>query len=265
MKLCQILRLVHGRLALVQILERGLLIPLVLKPSLHQRSQLRILHRRVQNRRGAQPQIHIRQRGLPQDTRGRRKIQNIVLDLVREPQMKPKLLHGRGGGGPVRVSPQERGGAARVTDQGGRLVIGLAEVRLHFEEGLGGRFELHDLPRDQGLEGGGHNLDHRGVFETGEEDGGAGEEVVAGEDRHFVGVEFMDGLATPAGVGFVEDVVVDEGGDVDHLDDLSELGLTAPRFRALVVGGGDGHVGGAGGFPAPLDAFGGTRGTRLRH
>jgi len=67
-----------------------------------------------------------------------------------------------------------------------RLVVGLAEVGLHLQQRLRGRFELHDLPCDQGLEGVGHDLDHGDVLKTGEEDGSARQKVVTSEHHHLV-------------------------------------------------------------------------------
>ena len=55
-----------------------------------------------------------------------------------------------------------------------------------------------------------------------------GDEEVAKEDGGFVSVEVVDGGAAAADFCAVEDVVVDEGGHVDHFDD-----------------GGEGDVGGA--------------------
>src|SRR6185295_6038826 len=48
---------------------------------------------------------------------------------------------------------------------------------------------------------------------------GRGDEVITENDGGFVAVEAVDGLAPAAGVGFVQDIVVDQGGHVDHFAD----------------------------------------------
>ena len=57
-------------------------------------------------------------------------------------------------------------------------------------------------------------------FESGAE--GLHVEPVAGEDALGVAPGGVGGGAAAAGVGFVDDVVVDEGGGVEHLDDCAE-------------------------------------------
>ena len=58
------------------------------------------------------------------------------------------------------------------------------------------------------------------LFEGGGE--GLHVEPVAGEDALGVAPGGVGGGAAAAGVGFVDDVVVDEGGGVEHLDDGAE-------------------------------------------
>jgi hypothetical protein len=53
--------------------------------------------------------------------------------------------------------------------------------------------------------------------EGGAEAVGGGEDVITEDDGGLVAVEAVDGGALAADVGLVEDVVVDEGGHVDHL------------------------------------------------
>jgi hypothetical protein len=59
-------------------------------------------------------------------------------------------------------------------------------------------------------------------LEAGAEVVGVGDEVIAEEDGGFVAVEIVDGGAAAADFGAVEDVVMDEGGHVDHFDDGGE-------------------------------------------
>jgi hypothetical protein len=71
------------------------------------------------------------------------------------------------------------------------------------------------------------------LFEGGGE--GLHVEPVAGEDALGVAPGGVGGGAAAAGVGLVDDVVVDEGGGVEHLDDGAEADagvLVQPRALA---------------------------------
>jgi hypothetical protein len=72
-----------------------------------------------------------------------------------------------------------------------------------------------------------------GVFDLGAEVEGGGEEVVAENDGGFVAVEVVDGGAAAADVGLVEDVVVDEGGHVDHFADGSGGNVVGGELGAI--------------------------------
>ena len=56
-------------------------------------------------------------------------------------------------------------------------------------------------------------------IEAGAEVEAVADEVIAQEDGGFVAAKMVDGRAFSAELGFVEDVIVDEGGHVDHFDD----------------------------------------------
>lgn len=63
------------------------------------------------------------------------------------------------------------------------------------------------------------------VAEAGEGDGGSGEEEVASEDGEFVAELMVDGGKGAAGCGFVDYVVMKEGGGVDHFGYFGEATL----------------------------------------
>ena len=88
---------------------------------------------------------------------------------------------------------------------------------------------LAHLPGDEFGEGLGDELDG-GRTEVGQQHGGVGEEEVAGEDRGGVVPPAVGGLDAAAHAGLVHDVVVVQGGEVDHLADDGGLD------QALVVG-----------------------------
>lgn len=79
----------------------------------------------------------------------------------------------------------------------------------------GGVLQLHEFAFDEVGNHRGHEFGDFGVAEAGEGDGGAAEEEIAGQDGHFVAKGDVGGGGGAAGVGAVDDVVVEEGGRVD--------------------------------------------------
>lgn len=115
------------------------------------------------------------------------------------------------------------------------------------EEGRGGggrrgrgdvALHLHHLTFDEVRENTRDQLDDFDAAETGEGEGGAGEEEVAGEDGKFVAEEVGSGGGTSTSFGDVDYVVVKEGGDVNELDDLGETALGGEEDGGVGVGGG---------------------------
>mmetsp|Transcript_23649 Transcript_23649/g.47967 ORF Transcript_23649/g.47967 Transcript_23649/m.47967 type:complete len:384 (-) Transcript_23649:541-1692(-) len=239
MELGKIPGLVHRNLTLIQVLQRSLLIPLLLESPHHQRSQLRVFLRRVQDRGRTQSQIHVRQRRFAQYVGRRGEIQDVVLNLIRQTQMVPEFLAGGCDGAAVRVPSQQRRRPGCVAYQGRSLVVRLPQIRFHLQQRFRGGFQLHDFARHQGFQRRGHDLNHCGVFQARQQDRGPRQQVIAGEDRDLVGVQFVHRFSTPAGVGLIQHVVVNEGRDVDHFHNLTELALFAPNLGPLMIRGGD--------------------------
>mmetsp|Transcript_2470 Transcript_2470/g.9008 ORF Transcript_2470/g.9008 Transcript_2470/m.9008 type:complete len:218 (-) Transcript_2470:554-1207(-) len=113
------------------------------------------------------------------------------------------------------------GRQSRLVAVGGRLL----------RRGVGG-LDLHDLARDERVQRARHHLDDFRVLQLGEQHRRAREEVVAGEDGDLVGVHFVDGVASPTRIRVVQDVVMDQGSDMDHLRDLPEARLPPGHERA---------------------------------
>ena len=86
----------------------------------------------------------------------------------------------------------------------------------------------------------GDELGHLAVAEAGKSGAGPAEDEVACEDGEFVAVRSGGGGVAATEGRFVDDVVVEEGSDVDHLDDLGEAYLGWEDGRG---GGGAGEFG----------------------
>lgn len=74
-------------------------------------------------------------------------------------------------------------------------------------------------------------------FKFGREDEGVGEEGVAEEDGDFWAVVLEDGGGVVADGGFVEDVVVDEGGEVREFDDAGDFDEVMRDWLVIFPGG----------------------------
>ena len=81
-----------------------------------------------------------------------------------------------------------------------------------------------------------------------------GDEEIAEEDGGLVAVEMVDGGALAADFGAVEDIIMDEGGHMDHFDDGGEDDMIVGEGVMGVAGGqaGEEHEGGAEHFAAEL-------------
>src|SRR5690606_10306266 len=132
-----------------------------------------------------------------------------------------------GGGAELAGGGDELGGFAFEYLEVGGLVEGEVVAVVELEEPAGAH-DLRCAADEQGGLGGG---------EGGAEAVGGGDEVVAESHGGLVAPEGVDGLAAAADVGLVEDVVVDEGGHVDHLADGGEGDMGVGE-------GGEGGVGG---------------------
>ena len=148
------------------------------------------------------------------------------------------------------LGPAEHDGGARALGhEAGRFEVRLLQVDVPAlladacgDEGLAlaraagvgaGLAELEDLALDEVGDDARDELDDLVVAEARERGGRAAEEEVAAEDGELVAEGGGAGGDAAAEVGAVDDVVVEEGRDVDHLDDLGEAEL-----RGEQAGGG---------------------------
>ena len=90
------------------------------------------------------------------------------------------------------------------------------------------------------LDDGGHSLDNLHVAEAGEVDGGPSEEIVPREDGDLVPEGTVDRRCPPTGISTIDDVVMKEGGRMDHLGYLSKASLGIGEVLPL-PGQGRGH------------------------
>ena len=106
-------------------------------------------------------------------------------------------------------------------EEAGGLAEDEVEV-LFFVDKMTELLHLEELAFNHLLGEGDEELEYAEVafFESGAE--GLHVEPVSGEDALGVAPGSVGGGAAAAGVGFVDDVVVDEGGGVEHLDDSAQ-------------------------------------------
>ena len=88
--------------------------------------------------------------------------------------------------------------------------------------------------RDSDVGGDGQPLHQRRLIEIGDEIECMGVEVVAQQDRGGVAEAHMGGLAAAAGVAVVDQIVVDQGRGVDHLQRRTQPMVGVPgRAKGL--------------------------------
>ena len=172
-------------------------------------------------REGAFAMGEIRPEGLPDPVLGSEEIGEVVVDLVGDSEVaaktagRPGEFRGRmGQGGPEVAGEVKELRRLQVDDPsiGGQTWAAVALLkRLHDLAGadLAGRFG--DLPADHGGGKAGGHLDS--VREQG----------VAEQDRGIGPEPFGCSRAVAAEAGLIHDIVVDQGCQVDHLDDRRQL------------------------------------------
>ena len=163
---------------------RELHVPDVLEPPLDQRRQRRVLLRREQHRRRRDPLLQIPQRGLTQHAAAAHKVQNVVLELKRQPEVPAVVVRMARR---LRVVPaEEHDGLGAVGDEGRRLEVRLLKVMIERHEPLGLGGHLHHLAGHQVLQYPRQQLNHLRVAQRRERDGRAREQEIASEDRQLV-------------------------------------------------------------------------------
>mmetsp|Transcript_10047 Transcript_10047/g.25014 ORF Transcript_10047/g.25014 Transcript_10047/m.25014 type:complete len:368 (+) Transcript_10047:451-1554(+) len=208
--------------------------------ALDQLAQVGLVRDAVQHGRRGEAQGHVLQPGLAQRVGGLGEVEQVVDDLEGEAEVVAELLGGDDHVAVERVVAQQGGRLARVGHERGGLAVRLGQVVLKREALLLARLELHELALHQRLEGLGHLAHHLRAPQLGERHRGAREEEVAREHRRLVGVLLVHGEAAAAGVGRVQDVVVNERRRVDDLGDRCEPPLPIRvRLEHLLRSAGD--------------------------
>mmetsp|Transcript_5092 Transcript_5092/g.14435 ORF Transcript_5092/g.14435 Transcript_5092/m.14435 type:complete len:431 (-) Transcript_5092:717-2009(-) len=185
-----------------------------------------------QNGRRGEAGVEIGQRGLAHGRRGAVKVQYVIYQLEGTSYVLAVAVGGIDDR--IVVATQQGGALARVGHEAARLVEVLPEVVHHpLIVHVAGAVALHHLSADQMLDDGRHGLHHLHVAQARQVDGGPGQQVVPGQDGHLVAKDAVDGGSAPAGVGAVDDVVVEEGGRVDHFGYLGQPPLRVGQILSL--------------------------------
>ena len=111
-----------------------------------------------------------------------------------------------------------------------REVVVFGKVHVAAGDGLAELAVADDVGRAADEAAGERALERAGEVE------GVGEEEVAQEDAGFVVPAGVDGIDVAADGGFVEDVVVDERGGVDHFDDRGERDVVVAECADRLAG-----------------------------
>mmetsp|Transcript_3741 Transcript_3741/g.14674 ORF Transcript_3741/g.14674 Transcript_3741/m.14674 type:complete len:380 (-) Transcript_3741:182-1321(-) len=198
-----------------------------------------VLARREQRRRRREALAEVVEGGFAERAVGLAEVEDVVDELEGEPDVAA-VPERRVGNGPTHTfrripSVCEHGGrAARVGHERSRFVEVLREIRRQAvlavdEPGA----HLRDFAAHEVLDDGREDFDDVQVSQARQGDARAREEKVARENRHFVAELGVPRRDAPPRRGAVDDVVVEQRGGVDHLDDLGETLL--PRKRRFVA------------------------------
>lgn len=157
-------------------------------------------------------------------------VEDVVGDLEGDAEVTAEGVEMVGGG---RIGPGVVGAeAAGDGGQFGGFAFDDGEIGGLVEVEVASVVDLLEFPLADAVGGGADPAAGEGGFERGGEVEGVGEEVVAEEDGGLVSPLGVDGGRVPADDGLVEDVVMHEGGRVDHLDDGGEDGVGWPDAAA---------------------------------
>lgn len=160
-------------------------------------------------------------------------VQGVVHDLVGLPQ--EQAVVGQTVfffAGPVVEDAADAGG-------GGEEGCGFSGDDLHVLVFVGSEVvadeQLHDLAFGDDGAGVGDDFEYPDIPVIDQHLEGAGEEKITDQDGGFAAPDGVGGLSPAAGEGFVDDIVVEEGGCVDELDDGGE-GVVLPTAVAEHAG-----------------------------
>ena len=159
-------------------------------------------------------------------------IKNVIHYLKRQTQLPPKavqqikLLGGKLG--------EHTSGACAVGNQRGGFAIALFDVGLEALTGVIAVQTLTDLTLSQVHDHAGEQLDHFEVIEVGQMPAGLSKEKIAGEHSNTAVEAAVDSGHTPACVGLIDHIVMDQGGGMDHLGDLRQAAMARTQLTGRV-------------------------------
>ncbi len=161
--------------------------------------------------------VQVTAKGFADGVFGAGDVEYVVDDLVGESEFFAVGVEGVDGlcGCVVDHCAEFAAGAAKA----GGFEADNLEVGVFVEVEVCAVVELEELALADGVGGVGECSAASGLVEAGAEVVCVADEVVAEHDGGFVAAEVVDGCAASSDVCVVEDVVVDEGGHVDHFGD----------------------------------------------
>jgi hypothetical protein len=147
-------------------------------------------------------------------------VEDVVLDLERDAEAMAEIKELAGD---FRVGASVEG--AELTgdgDQRGGFAGDDVEIGVFVEIEVVAIVNLEQFALADAVGCIGDDLADVGVIDGGAEAGAVGEKKIAQQDGGFVALEMVEGGAFSAHLGLVENVVMNERGDVDHLDDRAQ-------------------------------------------
>ena len=155
------------------------------------------------------------------DLEGIAEVQPVGVQRLTVPGLLPAQHRAQPGGG----GKQHRGLALDYAQIGRLIHVGVVDVQ-----------KLQHLALGDRVGGVGQHLHHRHAVQLHHELEAARVEEVADQHAGRVAPQRIGGLAPAPQVGFVDHVVVQQGGGVDELDDRRQLQVVAPRIAQRARG-----------------------------